>query len=103
MCVLVAQTMASELLRGGGGRRDYPSPPTFLFFIKDCTFVVTGPSFVRRNARVSRVCSGRRRVLVFFCRPSVLGARQSTAGSPVSLRPEPRLPPPGAADRIVGV
>lgn len=39
----------------------------------------------------------------FFCRPSVLGARQSTAGSPVSLRPEPRLPPPGAADRIVGV
>lgn len=30
MCLLVAQTMANELLLGGGGRENYLSRPTFL-------------------------------------------------------------------------
>lgn len=55
--------------RVAAGRRGtprLPEPTTFLFFVKDCTFVVSGPSFVRRDARVGCVRSRRRRVWCFW-------------------------------------
>lgn len=69
VCLLPKQWPASCCWEEGDAEIT-PSRPTFLSFfflkIKDCTFVASGPSCVRRNARVRRVCSRRRGAWCFW-------------------------------------